>query len=204
MQNRPTNKKAVLLDGHSARSAAAVGRVSAPGASGVTTRGAGARHTAGAVSCLDAGLLSVLLLFVALIWAFIPVGATGGVNVLAPGQAPAGCTCDTTANCPASSRPVAARSNWISTLRSGKRHALFHVAVRTDSPAGDDTTSNDSDDDDDNDTSHDLSDDGEKEHAFAAFPQAEVLCKTGHDVEGAPVWTETLPSSFPAGQRLRC
>jgi hypothetical protein len=78
------------------------------------------------------------------------------------------------------------------------------MAARPDGPDGDDTTSNDSDDDDDNDTSHDLSDDGEKEHAFAAFPQEEVLCKTGHDLEGAPVWTETLPSPFPAGQRLRC
>jgi hypothetical protein len=204
MQKSPTHPKPVLLDGHSARSAAAVGQVSAPRASGVTTRGAGARYTAGAVSCLDAGLLSVLLLFVPLIWAFIPVRATGGVKVLAPGQVPAGCNADTTAKCPASSRPVAARSNWISTLRSGKRHALFHVPVRPDSQNGDDTTSNDSDDDDDNDTSHDLSDDGEKEHAFAVFPQEEVLRKTGHDVEGAPVWTETLPSSFPAGQRLRC
>jgi hypothetical protein len=111
------------------------------------------------------------------------------------------------ANRPTPSRP-AARSVRISTLRSGKRHAIFYVMVHSDSPNGDDTTSNDPDDDDDNDTSHDLTDDDDydddTDQAITASVREIVLGMIGHDAESMPPWTENLTSPFPARQRLRC
>jgi hypothetical protein len=93
----------------------------------------------------------------------------------------------------------------VSTLRSGKRHALFYAIMHRDSPNGDDTTSNDPDDDDDNDSSHDLRFDSDTDQPIIAmsgevFPSLDTLI-----VEIATCWPE-FPSypSIPAGVRLLC
>jgi hypothetical protein len=151
-----------------------------------------------------------LVYFVVLIGAFTSGQTSTAGSVAVPWKALNGDSAGrhgATANRPTPSRP-AARSVRVSTLRSGKRHAIFYVMVHSDSPNGDDTTSNDPDDDDDNDTSHDHTDDDydddDTDQAITASVQEIVLGMIGHDAESMPAWTENLTSPFPARQRLRC
>jgi hypothetical protein len=166
---------------------------------------AGGGHTAAVLGCLGTRLFLRSLCFVAVIWAFIPSQASTAGSVVAHSEATRGdCAVHgAVANRPAPSRAVA-RSNCLSTLRSGKHHAAFHKTAHPDSANGDDTTSNDPDDDDDDDTSNDLRDDGDNDEAITAFVDETVLCMIGLDDESAPTWTQNLSSPFPAGQRLRC
>jgi hypothetical protein len=151
-----------------------------------------------------------LVYFVVLIGAFTSGQTSTAGSVAVPWTALHGDSAGrhgATADRPTPSRP-AARSVRVSTLRSGKRHAIFYVMVHSDSPNGDDTTSNEPDDDDDNDTSHDLTgddyDDDDTDQAITASVREIVLGMIGHDAEFMPPWTENLTSPFPARQRLRC
>jgi hypothetical protein len=207
MYESPRYPGEVFLGGDSGRSVADLGQLPAESASGVLAgRGTDVEYTAFAAGRRGARLFLILLSFVALVWAFSPVEASTGATVLPPREASAGrrAVPGATENHPAPSRPAGARSHWVSTLRSGKRHAVFHVPVRQDSPNGDDTTSNDPDDDDDDDTSHDLRYESKTDHALVTFLVETVLCEIGHDAESAPAWTQIISSSVPAGQRLRC
>jgi hypothetical protein len=160
-------------------------------------------RTAVALTSRWARLVFVLLLYsVAPFEHFAPVHAqTAARDVSAPNARH-----DLTKAQPAQATPCAEfEYHRVSTLRSGKRHALFYAIMHRDSPNGDDTTSNDPDDDDDNDSSHDLRFDSDTDQPIIAmsreaFPSLDTLI-----VEIATCWPE-FPSypSIPAGVRLLC
>ena len=190
---------------------APVSCVSSLGSVGPVLSAAGVGCRTVAASYLGARLSLIGLVYcVVLIGAFTSGETSTAGSVAVPWQALHGDSAaghGATANRPTPSRP-AARSVRVSTLRSGKRHAIFYVMAHSDSPNGDDTTSNEPDDDDDNDTSHDLTDDDydddDTDQAITSPVREIVLGMIGRDAESMPAWTENLTSPFPARQRLRC
>jgi hypothetical protein len=204
MYQSSLHTRETLLGGDSARSAADLG--TAAWVTSVPSRRAiGARDTVITLLWLTPRAFLILLSFSSLIWPLTPNRASATGPIVAQALAFCGFSAMSgpTANRPATTG-LDVQSTRVSTLRSGKRHTMHPVMVHNDGTNGDDTTSNNPDDDDDDDTSHDLDDDSETDQAITAFFIESVLYKIGHDADSAPAWTDTFPSHFPAGQRLRC